>query len=832
MEGSDAPLSASAPRRGVLWAILLISAATLAYEVALTRVFSIGQWHHFAYMIISVALLGFAASGTALALLRPWVTGREEGLFRLGALLLALALPGCYALGQRIPFETFQLLVRPVQLWYLFLLYLVLSLPFFFASTCIALGFLMEPRRVGRVYFFNMFGSGLGAASVVGLLFALSPAQVPYLLSGLPVLGYLLVTVDDAGDERGGWLRVVRAVVPAALVLLPVALPLLATGVRDIRVSEYKGLSYALDLPDVEVVGEAQSPLSVVTAVSSPFIRVTPGQISNYPMEELGPLPEQVALYFDADAVSVVHRFDGSLDAFAFLDHVTSALPYRILERPHTLVIGSGGGTEVLSALHHRARHVTAVEVDPGVFRLLRGPLEEFSGGLYGRSDVTPVLADGRGYLESRPEQTFDLIQISLLDSFNASSAGVRALSESYLYTVEAVELYLRRLSPGGALAVTRWLKAPPRDAIKMFATLVEAAERAGIEEPSSHLAFIRSWNTATLLLSRAPLTEQQIVSIRSFAGERGFDLAWVPGIAETEVNRFTILEEPIYWRASARLLSPDREAFYDEFLFHVKPATDDRPYYFRFFKWGSLTALREAAGTQWVNFVEWGQLILLATIGQALVASLLLVLAPLLLAAWWRGRRRARGSSGAVVARVIFYFAALGLAYLLLEIAFIQKFMRFLAYPVYAIAVVLTAFLVFSGLGSAYADRHREAPGRLVATAVLLIAGFCAAYLLLLPRLFSAWSGWPDAARIFASLALLGPLAFLMGIPFPRGLQLVSDQHPSMLPWAWAVNGAASVIGAGLATLIAVHFGFAAVIGLAVGLYVAAAGILGSWRE
>jgi spermidine synthase len=599
------------------------------------------------------------------------------------------------------------------------------------------------------------------------------------------------------------------------------------------------------------------SPLSVLTAVSSSFIRETPGQISGYPMDELGELPEQIALYFDADAVTPVHRFDGSTEPFAFLDHVTSALPYQVLERPRTLVIGAGGGTEVLSALRHGASHVTAVELDPNVVRLVEGPLREFSGGLYSRPDVRSVVAEGRGWLEANASERFDLIQISLLDSFNASAAGVRALSESYLYTVEAADLYLDRLSAEGVLAITRWLRSPPRDAIKMFATLVEAGERAGLDDLGRHVALVRSWNTATLLLSHSPLSAEQVQAIRDWTGSRGFDLGWLTGVDPGEVNRFTVLDDPTYWEAARRILASEpgaREDFYDDYPFHVRPATDDRPHFFRFFKWTSMPWLVESVRQRWTTVVEWGYLVLLGTALQAAAAALLIVILPLAIV-FWLGERRTRSGDGGEEdarapspGRVILYFVALGLAYLFLEIAFIQKLMLFLYHPVYAVAVVLSAFLIFSGLGSALSNRYvggpvgrarsrassasrlsrtiggrKDTPRRLVGLSVLLITVLMLGYVVLLPRLFSAGGGWPDLARIVASLMVLAPVAFLMGIPFPTGLQVVSRYRQPLVPWAWAVNGAASVVAPPLAVLAAIHWGFTVVVGLAVALYVGA---------
>ncbi len=790
----------TSPRRLEV-AILLIGATGIAFEIALVRVFSIAQWHHFAYMIISMALLGFAVSGTALGLLGERVRGREITLLRVGAFLLPVALIACYEASQAIPFETLQLTTRRAQWALLLLLYLTLSIPFFLVSSCVALALLLRPAHVGRVYFANMIGSGLGALAVVVGLFVLPTAAVPYALGFVGLGAFVLV----AGVDRR-WLGGVLVLATALGGLLALR------GPAPVRVSEYKGLSYARQLPDARIAAETESPLSRLTVVRSSLIRETPGQVSSYPMERLGPFPEQAGLFFDGGAVSPIHRFDGSLEPLAFLDYVTSALPYQIVSRPDVLVVGAGGGTEVLGALLHGASRVTAVELDPGVPRIIRR-LGDFSGSLYDGPDVELVTAEGRGFLEANPDLRFDVIQIAMLDGFNASASGVHALSESYLYTVEALALYGARLTDSGVLSVTRWLKTPPRDAIKLFATAEAAARAAGIREPARHLALIRSWNAATLLVSRSPLDSTRIAAIRSFALERGFDLSWLPGLGAHEVNRFTVLEEPVYYDAAAAVLSPDADDFFRTYPFYVRPPTDDQPYFFRFFRWRSLPALVSSAGRDWVNYVEWGYLVLVATVFQALLAAGLLVLLPLAAFGSAPGSPARRGP-------VVACFAGLGVAFMFLEIAFIQKLMLFLHHPVYAVSVVLTAFLIFAGLGSLYADRQRARPVRRVALVVILLTLVSATYLVALPGLFRAGAGWPEAVRVAASVAVLAPLAFLMGVPFPTCLQVVSDRSRGLVAWAWGVNGAASVIGATVATLVAVHAGFRVVVGVAALLY------------
>ncbi len=785
-------------------AILLISAIGIAFQVGLMRVFSVAQWHHFAYMIISIAMLGVGASGTVIALLRNQLRGREAAAIRLCALAITLSLALCYRLSQAVPFETHRLIHEPAQLAYLGLLYVILAVPFFLCAACVTLAFFLAPRHIPRVYFFDMVGSGLGAFAVVALMYMVSPAAIPYCLTGFGAAAYLLLSCPWENRWTAAW-RLVPLVAVLAIVFIP--------GIQPVNVSEYKDLSYALQYPDAEVVHETYSPLSVVTAVSSSMIRETPGQIANYPMSELGELPEQIGLFFDAGAVSPVHRFDGDLDRFAFLDYVTGALPYRLVDEPEALVLGAGGGTDILQALTLGARHVTAVEVDPGVFSLLEGPLRDFSGDLLARPDVEAVLAEGRGFAEANPDARYDLIQVPLFGSFGAGAGGVLALNESYVYTVEALAVYLDRLTDDGVLALTTWLKTPPRDAIKLFATTVEALEQSGVENPGEHMAFIRSWNNATIVASKQPLDDDQINAIREFSDERFLDLAYYPGITADEANRYTMLDEPHYYNAAQEILSPNREAFYEDYLFFIEPATDDRPYFFRFLKPTNLPHILREMGREWAPFMEWGYVVLLGAVAQGFIVSLALIVLPLAVFARKGAGRGARSWT-------LLYFTCLGLGYMFLEIGFIQTFMRFLAYPIYSVTVVLTSFMIFSGLGSLTAGRFMARKPVVVAVAALAILLLSVLYLAGLPPLFEFGAGWSDAVKITVSILLLAPLAFFMGMPFPAGLQLLSDRADGLVPWAWGINGFSSVIGASLATLTAVHFGFTTVVFIAVLIY------------
>ncbi|MGZ8496641.1 MAG: SAM-dependent methyltransferase, partial [Candidatus Binatia bacterium] len=431
--------------------------------------------------------------------------------------------------------------------------------------------------------------------------------------------------------------------------------------------------------------------------------------------------------------------------------------------------------------------------------------------------------ADARGFLQNS-EQLYDIVQISLLDSFAAAAGGLHGLGESTIYTLEAMRALLDRLAPEGLLAITRWNSVPPRDSLKLFATAVQALRDRGVDDPGNRLAWICGWRTATLLVKNGALSGEDSAVVRAFSRERGFDLAWLPGMREDESNRFNLLDRPWFYQGASALLGPDPGAFFAAYKFDVSPATDDRPYFFHTLKTSTLLELLRMPERAGFNLVEWGYPVLLATLGQALVASILLILSPLLAL-----RRAPPGSRYRPQprVRVVLYFAALGLAFMFIEMTFIQRFQLFLGHPVYAVSAVLCAFLVFAGLGSgaARAFALRVGGDRLAARiAVAGIAVLAAAHLLLLGNLFKHLTALPLLLKLPISILAIAPLAFCMGMPFPLGLGRIQSDVPPLLPWAWGINGCASVVSAILASLLALHLGFTMVLLIAVALYALAA--------
>ncbi|HXY52640.1 MAG TPA: hypothetical protein VEI01_24560 [Terriglobales bacterium] len=812
-----------------------MSAAVVAEEVVLVRAFSIGLWHHFAYMVISIALLGFGASGTLLAVLargigpfgaRAGSEGGDASWLAASAVLFAVTLPLSFAFAQKVSFEPFRIVWERQQLLYLSCYYLVLFVPFFAAASVIGLALVTESSQSPQLYCYNLVGSAAGAALAVSLL-EIAPVEHAVLgVAGLAQGAAVLALLDLVALRAAPRSRQAATVVLLAMVGL---LLFYATHLPAVRISQYKGLSYALNLPGARLLATRSSAIGRVDVVASPSIRQAPGLSLATPPEAA--IPPQLGLFVDAEAVGAVTAFDGDTGKLGYLDWMsTAAHQFTRPDSPHVCVLGAGGGASVLLALRHGAQRVDAVELDANVIGLLRETFRDFSGAFYDRPDVQVHLAEGRAFLEATPTQ-WDVIDISLVDSFAAAAVGLGAVNESYLYTREAFETYLRHLRSGGLLTVTRWVRMPPRDELKLLATAIAALEDMSLR-PAERLVLVRSWATATLLVKREPFTATELTALRRWAEERLFDVAYFPGMAVGEGNRFNILPRDWYAEAVDALLAQGarRNRFFHEYPFLLQPATDDRPYFFHFFRWRTLPMMLRTARLAWIPFVEWGYLILLATLIQAALVSGLLMILPLLLLR--HGTPTPPRSGPGAKSMVLAYFLALGIGYMFVEMALIQRLVFFLANPIYAVAVVLAGLLLVSGLGSGWAARllrqgHSErwlacrAALAVAATAIVYAFGLRAALMPLLR--------WPLSVRMTVACAVMLPLAG-MGMLFPLGLRHLGRARSELLPWAWAINGCAAVVATSLATLLALGAGLVVVLVAAAGCYLVAALVARKW--
>lgn len=792
--------------------VLLTSLSALVMEVAMTRIFSVSLWYQFGFMIISTALLGFGASGAYLAVRRGALTGDLYGKLSRHATLFSASILVTFAVMVNIPLDPLKPLLpetanpgaATVELVaYMLLYYTLVVIPFFFAGLTLGTALSAWAEQIGTLYFADLLGAGLGCLVAVLALSALTGQGVVVLASIGAALAALLFSLqrlhqargqgaEAAGGRRQGLGPVLLAVYALALALL--VLPR-ADRLYDLYIPPSKPLSIAQDkarFPDMQLEYTGWTPFSRIDVMWQPGMK---GQAWGLSGAYQGPLPEQKFITIDAAAMTAINRWSGRdhPEELAWVNALPSSLVYRLKQQPNVLIIGPGGGVDVLVPWFNGAAQITAAEINPRIVEIMRARYRDFSGGLYtDLPNVRVEVAEGRNFV-ARSQDVYDVIQFSQVDTWAAASAGAYSLTENYLYTKDAFLDYLSHLSPDGMLAIGRWYFEPPGQALRLVTIGAAALEEIGVENPAQHFIVVRAGDTATMIMKKSPFTGEEIDRLRQIAEPLDFSLIYAPDMAGEAGNAFVD-----FFNAT------DKAQFYAAYPLDVTPTTDDRPFFFEYYGWTNFGTFRS------------GKLTLTVLLVQAALLSLALILWPL-----WRFRRDGLSTVG--TRRFLIYFAALGIGFIFIEIGLLQRFVLFLGYPTFALAVVLFSLLTFSGVGSALSNRlvaQGSDPRRGQRIVIPALAGLAVLYILFLPPIFKAGLGWALPARIAFSVLLLAPLGLLMGMPFPLGIRLVTRTNSPLVPWAWGVNGCASVLGSILAVMLAQSVGFAWVMGIAVLVY------------
>jgi hypothetical protein len=787
------------PRWRTRLTVALVSLSALALELAMMRALSLRFWHHFAYMVISVALLGFGASGTALMLLRRAVHARPRGWMAALSAALALSVPLTHFAARHVGLDVQMLAWDRSQLAYVALVELLMFVPFFLAACVIGIALLDRPERTTGHYVANLLGSGAGAVAAVALMFVLTTGQ---LLMATAAAAYLAAAALVPWRRAAGVACGVAAAAAAAA----------AWWLAPYRpaMSQYKALPQLLAMPRTEVISRADGPLGRIDVVAGPAIHAAPG-VSLAHMELP---PPHVLILIDGEGAGAVYHCTRR-DNWDFMDYTTSALPYHLRRPRSVLVIGAGGGADIGLARFHGTPRTVALEMNRQLIDLMTGPLADRGGGIYRADGVTVVNAEARGYLAASDE-TFDLIQFPAVDVFGASGGGLQAAQESYLYTIQAFDDMIDHLSPGGLLCISRPVQMPPRGGARVLDTAAEALRRRGLD-PATHLAMIRSWISTTVVVSLRPFGPDDLQAAQAFCKERWFDLCHLPGLEASQTNIYHQYDRPYFYEAAQALLGPSREQYLADYLFDVEAATDDRPYFFHYFRLRGFRYLQEQLGRRSLAFLEMGYVMVVAALGQAVVAAGVLILLPLV-----PGLGGLRGTPRR--AATVGYFLLLGAGFMLLEMGFLQKLVLYLAHPIYSAAVVITGFLVFAGLGSLLSRRWRERPARAASVAGAVVVALSLAYAFGLDAWVGLTQGQPIAVRFAIALATIAPLAVAMGHLFPTALRQVGAAAPRLVPWAWAANGFASVVATVAAPLLAMSYGFSGLTLVAIACYALAA--------
>jgi hypothetical protein len=750
-QGRADPVAASG--RSMLAAIFVMSLSSLLLELSLTRLFSVILFYHFAFLAISIALLGLGAGGVFAYLCRDY-------LARWPTRALGAAVSALNALAVLLVLET--ALHIPVVLdltaasfLRLSAIYLTSAVPFFLTGLVFSVAFARETNRVTRLYAADLMGGASACLALVPLLnWVGGPNTVLF-----AALGMAAASMAWAGTPKqrlwASFLTGIFAVLIAANYSGKLIDVIYTKGVRrgPVEFARWNAISR------VDVFAESDG---------SKWASI------------------------DADANTAIMNLDprdwpGSETQRRMMNEAPGVVS---LLRPHGAyaIIGPGGGVDVLRALAGGSPSVTGIEINPLIATtIMRDRYAEYSRHLYQLPQVRIVVSDGRSWIRNT-QQHFDVVQMTLVDTWASTAAGAFALSENNLYTVEAFRSYFDHLTPDGLLAITRWEFRRPREALRVVSVALEALRQLGVKDPARHFMVIGQGSLredgipVLVLAKKSPFTaaEEDVVNahLRQAVSLHAFYRPNAP-----DANPF-----------SALILSRDPYAFSETYEFNVRPVTDNAPFFFFTIK------LPQILNGELRQGIDWKVNVGVAVLGMVLLLSVAATMAFLVLPLFLV-RSQAHGGTR------IGYFIAIGLGYILVEISFIQRFVLFLGHPTYALTVVVFLMLLASGLGSV-ASRHWLSKPRQLRVPLLLIATVILIYVAVLPHLLAGLVGQALWAKLLLSAFLLAPLALAMGMPFPTGLRMLHASGHQTVEWAWAMNAASSVLGSVLAMAIAIQFG------------------------
>jgi hypothetical protein len=795
----------TARTRAALIPLFLIALGVVGIENALTRYFAVAKWSEYGYWIISIVMAGFALSGVVTALFRDAVE-RHGRLLRTvlpAAMTLAAALG--YQWVTANAFNPLQLQnpttwtdqVRNIGLYYAALL------PFFFlAGLYISLIFVLNPREIGRVYGYDLIGAGLGSALALGLMFVVHP----FLLAPILIVPLALATLFQPG--RLNWVG--AGLAGAALVA---AEAILFLGPAP-AISEFKAVYAPMNTPGARVVAELKQPRGHYLLLENFTERVDADVSNNAMMLGVDGPPTTFGLYRDGARIASLPK-PGGVDA-DYASSALSAAPYVLRPGADALLVGMSGGYRGAEALALGARHADAVEGEPVLSEALRhglGPSPALT------ADPRLALLDGGPIAAAWRAGTnaYDVVDVSA-DFIDAAPANATGL------TVEALSAYLGALKPGGMISISVSIRDFPVYALRVMATGREALLRAGVADPSQHVLVYRSaWN-ARILISPTPWSEADVAALKSFAEARSFDVSWYPGMDVTAARAtvFNDLPSVSFITGQVTSTSPNDaianeaqavltgQSSASQQAFNIRPATLDRPAFYSSLKLQNLsTVIRRL---EVLPQAEIGALVNVAVLAQAAVIALLVLMAPLLF------RRRSNGVAEPRRVWPVLYFPALGLGFLLIEILLIDKAAFYLNDYSSAFALVLTAMLVFSGIGSLIAGRVSGRPKLASAIGLVVVLAWIAAMWAGAEGFMMSTLDQPVAVRAMWVLLAAAPVSLALGLPFPLGLTQIGDGR--MLPWAWGLNGAFSVVATPMAGLMSRDIGFSSLLITAAVLY------------
>jgi hypothetical protein len=789
--------------------VFLIGFSTLAFEVLLTRIFSISQFNHLSFMVISIALFGFAASGTFLSIVHTGQIGRPHyfSTRKSSAVLIMLYTAttiGSFMTLNNLPLDYFRLPVEPIQIMYLLAAFVLLALPFFFAGFIVALAYTQRPKETGWIYFATMCGSAIGAIFPALLLPFFNEGQLVVFSAIIPLIGILLIPGNATKNKITSKSRKTNQIlwISAGLVMFFGAIYTLSSyGDRLIRVkpSPYKALSQILQFPDTRIDRTFNNIRGRIDRVTSPYIRFAPGLSLRY-MENI---TQHEAAFSDGDNQLVFYPPDAP-NQYPFSTDTLSYSGYDLLpDAKSVLLILQGGGTAIPCVRASKIKDVTILVENP--------PLAAMVSQHYG---LAVISQPPRAFLAKSPKY-FDIIHV---ENWGASIPGSTALDQNHLFTTEAFRQYLAHLTSDGLIIISRKLLLPPSDCLRLWAGAYEGLKMTGARNPGNHLAIIRNWDTFTLLVSKQPFLEG--ARLEKFARNRNFDLVFLPGITAEQANRFNKFEAPFHFveinRLAAAYRQGEENAYFKSYFLDIKPQSDNRPFPGRYLKWLKIKSLYRTLGSRLYALLLSGEIVVSVVFFEALAVSVFLLFLPLFFV-----RRSAKKPS---LAQGLYFFAV-GSGFMFIELFFIKKYILLFGDPIISFTVVVAGILIFSSLGGAWAQKKEKSVLKRALPGLIVILVLTA---LALDDLMNYLLRFSTIWRYSGAVLILLPIGFLMGLPFTIGMRDLLDTSMQRA-YAWSLNGCASILTSIVSAQLAIIFGISLLLGCAIAAYLI---VILSWQH
>ncbi|MFH1435021.1 MAG: hypothetical protein ABIJ56_04815 [Pseudomonadota bacterium] len=766
---------------GVLGGIFLSNLAALAFELVLTRIFSVTLWYHLAFMVVTVAMFGVGAGGLIVYFLARRISRRNvprllADLECIKAMLCALFIV-VYLSIPFIPGQIIQPSLRSLPV--VALIFMLAALPFLLSGMVNSVAFFSYSRSIGRLYFADLSGAAAGMlAAVAGLYLTRAPSLV-LAVAAVGSVAALVFTFRGRGISGSR----LRAGASLAFLLLFLFYNL---GTNAVRVRFTK--TYV----ERKIYHEKWSPIARITVIRYPLL--VWGLGSRYP----GKLPEDNFLIEQDGAAGTPIIPAGESGSVEWLDWDVTGLAYPALRPDSAVIIGSGGGKDILAAARFGVKNITAVEINPDMVETVQEVFAATSGRPYSLPGVRTRIAEGRHFL-LRSSERFGLVQLSMVDSWAATSAGAFIMSENHLYTREAFDTYMEHLDDGGAISLSRFFVGfLPAESIRAFSLAADVLRRRGASDPGAHMFLATGGNIGTLIVKKTPLTQEEENRALGEAAARGYRVVFAPSKRGKQGSLFSALSSGV-----------EPVDLYGRSPIDITPPIDDRPFFFFVLKpsWWLVKQRDKSKMDPGLGLPQnIGAAMLVRNIFViASIFALLIMLIPVVF-----GRRRKTVSAAGPPARWLLYFAGIGAGFVFLEIPLIQKFILPLGHPVRATAAVLGILLLSSGLGSWFwGSRRLEDACRWVGRVAAAAGGFAIVYYFILGPAAGAMLALSAPMRYGAAALLVAPAGFFMGGAFPMAVRLVGERSGSSIPWLWAINGAFSVQASVLAMMLSIAAGF-----------------------